>query len=49
MLEERLSYLYLLLIENVTKSLSYEELIKEYTVRKCGYSYNCYNFFFPSK
>ena len=37
MLEERLNYLFILSIENVTtKSLSFEEAIKEYPAKKCG-------------
>jgi hypothetical protein len=37
MLEERLNYLFILSIENVTiKSLSFEEAIKGYAVKKCG-------------
>jgi hypothetical protein len=37
MLEERLNYLLILSIENVTiKSLSFEEAIKEYAAKKCG-------------
>jgi hypothetical protein len=35
MLEERLSYLSVLSIQNITKSLSYEDMIKEYAVKKC--------------
>jgi hypothetical protein len=36
MLEERLNYLFILSIENfTTKSLAFEEAIKEYAAKKC--------------
>jgi hypothetical protein len=31
MLQERLNYVYILSVENITKTLSYEEAIKKYT------------------
>jgi hypothetical protein len=35
MLEERLNYLSILFIENITKLLSYEDTIREYAAKIC--------------
>jgi len=35
MLDERLNYLSVLSVENLTKLLSYEDAIKKYGVKKC--------------
>jgi len=38
-LQERLNYFSILCTENITKSLSYEEAIKEYAAKKVGKRY----------